>query len=103
MRQRDDFGPHSWERARPGMQGPVGPFDRLFETPRGEMSDSDINDVASIEIWIDRAQAARPFEGCDRRLRLVAHRMDNPFARPGESRVWVASKGAIESRHRHRR
>ena len=34
MRQRDDFGPHSHDRARLVMQGAVGPFDRLFEAPR---------------------------------------------------------------------
>ena len=28
------------------MQRAVGPFDRLFEAPRDEMSDSDINGVA---------------------------------------------------------
>ena len=40
MRKRDDFDPHRCDRARLVVQGAVGPFDRLFEAPRGEMSDS---------------------------------------------------------------
>ena len=84
------------------MQGAVGPFDRLFEAPRDEMSDSDINGVAK-GMPIERAQTARPFDGFDRRLGLVAHRVDNPSGRPGASRVRVARQGAIESRRRHRR
>ena len=63
MRQRDDFGPHSRDRARLVMQGAVGPFDRLFEAPRDEMSDSDINGVAKgmpIERALELAQSGRP-------------------------------------------
>src|SRR6516162_496440 len=77
MRQRDDFGPHSRDRARLVMQGAVGPFDRLFEAPRDEMSDSDISGVAK-GMPIERAQTARPFDGFDRRLGLVAKRVDSP-------------------------
>ena len=75
MRQRDDFGPHSHDRARLLMQGAVDPFDRLFEAPRDEMSDSDINGVAR-GMPIERAQTARPFDGLDRRLGLVAKRVE---------------------------
>ena len=75
MRQRDDFGPHSHDRARLFMQGAVDPFDRLFEAPRYEMSDSDINGVAR-GMPIERAQTARPFDGFDRRLGLVAKRVE---------------------------
>src|SRR5215468_4642767 len=75
MRQRDDFGPHSHDRARLLVQNAVDPFDRLFEAPRDEMSDSDINGVARGKPS-ERAQTARPFDGFDRRLGLVAHRVD---------------------------
>jgi hypothetical protein len=40
-----DLDPHRSDRARLVVQGAVGPFDRLFEAPRGEMSDSHINGV----------------------------------------------------------
>src|SRR6516162_9679858 len=39
MRKRDDFDPHLRDVARLVVQGPVGPFDRLFEAPRNEMSE----------------------------------------------------------------
>ena len=42
MRERYDFDSHRRDMARLVVQGAVGPFDRLFEAPRGEMSDSDI-------------------------------------------------------------
>ena len=71
----DDFDPHRCDDARLVVQGAVGPFDRLFEAPRGEMSESDINGVAK-GIRIERAQTARPFDGFDRRLGLVAQRVD---------------------------
>ena len=87
MRQRDDFGPHSHDRAGLVMQGAVGPFDRLFEAPRDEMSDSDISGVAKGGMPIERAQTARPFDGFDRRLGLVAHRVDNPSGRPGAGKI----------------
>src|SRR5262249_53891439 len=45
MRQRDDFVPHRWDPARLVVQGAVGPFDRLFESSRNEMSGSDMNCV----------------------------------------------------------
>ena len=38
-----DFDPHRWDQARLVVQGAIGPFDRLFEASRGEMSDSDIS------------------------------------------------------------
>jgi hypothetical protein len=44
------------------MQGAVGPFDRLFEAPRDEMSDSDINVVAK----------GMPMNGLKRRARSMA-------------------------------
>src|SRR6516165_1381155 len=34
-----DFDPHRCDYARLVVQGAVGPFDRLFEAPRNEMSD----------------------------------------------------------------
>ena len=48
MRQRDDFGPHSVDQARPVVQGAVGPFDHLFETSCGAMSDGDIKGVKKV-------------------------------------------------------
>jgi len=68
------------------VQGAVGPFDRLFEAPRGEMSDSDNKDAVKGR-RIERAQTARPFDGFDRRLGLVAQRVDIPSGQPGVSRV----------------
>ena len=56
----------------------VRPFDRLFEASRDEMGGSDGSGVEK-GIRIERAQAARPFDGFDRRLRLIAQRVDNPF------------------------
>ena len=67
MRQRDDLDPHRSDHSRLVVQGPVGPFDRLFEASRGEMSGSDISGVEKGK-WIERAQTARPFDGFDRRL-----------------------------------
>ena len=67
MRMGSDFDPHRCDHARLAVQGAIGPFDRLFKAPRGEMSDSDINGVDK-GIRIERAQTARPFEGFDRRL-----------------------------------
>jgi hypothetical protein len=64
------------------MQGAVGPFDRLFKAARGEMSDSEIIGVAK-GIRIERAQAARPFDGFDRCLGLIAPGVDNPSGQPG--------------------
>ena len=49
------------------MQGAVGPVDRLFEAPRGEMSDRNKNGGKK-DTGIERAQTARPFDGFDRRL-----------------------------------
>jgi hypothetical protein len=66
------------------------------------MSGSDINGVEKA-IRIERAQTARPFDGFDRRLGLVAQRVDIPSDQQGVSRVWVERQGAIESRRRHRR
>jgi len=66
------------------------------------MSDCDSVGVAR-GIRIERAQAARPFDGFDRRLGLVAQRVDVPSGRPGVSRVWVQRQGAIESLRRQRR
>ena len=66
------------------------------------MSDCDSVGVAR-GIRIERAQAARPFDGFDRRLGLVAQRVDVPSGRPGVSRVRVEREGAVESRHRQRR
>src|SRR5205814_7191312 len=57
-----DLNPHRWDRARLVVQGAVGPFDRLFEASRGEMSDSDITGVVKGQ-RIERAQTARPFGG----------------------------------------
>ena len=51
---------------------------------------------------IERAQTARPFDGFDRRLGLVAHCVDSPSHHPGVSRVWVERQGAIDSRRRER-
>ena len=48
MRQRGDFDPHRGNHARLVVQGAVGPFDRLFEASRGEMSDSDITRVEKV-------------------------------------------------------
>jgi hypothetical protein len=45
MRQRDDFDPHRCDDARLVVQGAVGPFDRLFEASRDEMSGSDSSGV----------------------------------------------------------
>jgi len=50
--------PHRRDRARLFVQGAVGPFNRLFEEPRDEMSDSDIDGVEK-GIRIERAQTAR--------------------------------------------
>jgi hypothetical protein len=47
--------------------------------------------------------AVRPFDGFDRRLGLVAHRVGTSSGHPGVSRVRVERQGAIESRRRHRR
>ena len=73
MRQRDDFDPHRSDRVRLVVQGTVGPFGRLFKASRGEMRESDILGIG-IGIRIERAQAARPFAGLDRRLGLVPQR-----------------------------
>src|SRR6516165_8131611 len=83
------------------MQGAAGPFDRLFEAPRGEMSGSD-DSGAYKGIRIERAQTARPFDGFDRRFGLVARRVDMPSGQPGVSRVRVKRQGAIETRRRQR-
>ena len=80
----------------------VRPFDRLFEAARGEMSGSNITGVEKA-IRIERAQTARPFSGFDRRLGLVARRVDKSSNRTGASRVWVERQDAVESRRRHRR
>jgi len=74
----------------------------LFEAPRSEVSGSD-NKGAAKGIRIERAQAARPFDGFDRCLGLVAQRVDMPSHHPGVRRVRVERQGAIESRRRHRR
>jgi len=74
MRQAGNFDPQRSDQARLVVQGAVGPLDRLFEAPRGEMSDSNKKGVKGIRI--ERAQPARPFDGFDRRLGLVAHRVD---------------------------
>src|SRR6516164_8725384 len=66
------------------------------------MSESD-NIDAEKGIRIERAQTARPFNGCDRLLGLVARRVDMASGPPGVSRVRVERQGAIESRRRHRR
>ena len=66
------------------------------------MSGSDSSGIEKA-IRIERAQTARPFDGFDRRLGLVAQRVDVPSDQPGVSRVWVERQGAIESRRRHRR
>ena len=97
----DDFDPHRRDQARLVMQGAVGPFDRQFEALRDEMSGSNIRGVEK-GIRIERAQAARPFHGFDRRLGLVAQRVDTPPDHPGVSRIGVERQGAIE-RRRHRR
>jgi len=102
MRQRDDFDPHRSDRVLLLVQGAIGPFGRLFKASRGEMRESDILGVGK-GIWIKRAQAARPFAGFDRRLGLVAKRVDLSPCHPGVRRVWVERQGAIESRRRHRR
>ena len=73
-----DFDPHRCDRARLVVQGAVGPFDRLFEASRDEMSGSGINGVEK-GIRIERAQTARPLAGFDRRLGLVARRVDKPL------------------------
>ena len=41
----DGFDPHRRNQARLVVQGAVGPFDRLFEAPRVEMSECNINGV----------------------------------------------------------
>src|SRR5205085_12687329 len=82
-------------------KGAAGPFDRLFEASRGEMGDADSSGIEK-GIRIERTQTARAFEGLDRRLRLVAQRVDMPSDQPGVSRVWVERQGAIKSRRRHR-
>ena len=101
MRQRDDLDPHRSDHSRLVVQGPVGPFDRLFEASRGEMSGSDISGVEKGK-WIERAQTARPFDGFDRRLGLVAVPVDMPSDQPGVRRVRIDRRGAIENRRRHR-
>ena len=102
MRERDDFHPHRCDRARLVVQGAVGPFDRLFEAPRGDMSASGIAGVEK-GIRVERAQTARPFDGFDRRVGLVAPCVDIPSDQPGVSRVRVERQRAIESRRRDRR
>ena len=52
---------------------------------------------------VERAQTTRRLGGFDRRLGLVAQRVDIPSEQPGVSRVWVERQRAIESRRRHRR
>jgi len=66
------------------------------------MSDSDAKGVAK-GMRIERAQTARPFDGLDRRLGLVAQRVDTPSSQPSVRRVRIECQGAIESRRRHRR
>jgi len=48
-----DLDPHRCDQARLVVQGAVGPFDRLFETSRREMSESD-NIDAEKGIQIER-------------------------------------------------
>ena len=93
-----DFDPHRWDRAGLVVQGAVGPFDRLFEAPRGEMSDSDDN--GADKGILERTQTVRPFDGFDRRFGLVAIRVDMPSAQPGVRRVRIEGQGAVESRRR---
>jgi len=88
MRKRDGFGPHRRDVARLVVQGVVGPFDRQFEALRDEMSGSNIRGVEK-GIRIERAQAARPFDGFDRRLGLVAQRVDTPPDHPCSSRIRI--------------
>ena len=57
------------------MQGAVGPVDRLFEAPRGEMSDGDSNGVERgmrIE-WADRALHDQPRLVTAIRAKIVAN------------------------------
>src|SRR6516165_119426 len=72
-----DFDPHLCDQARLVVQGAVGPFDRLLEASRGEMSESDSSGVEKA-IRIERAQTACPFNGFDRRLGLVEPCVDIP-------------------------
>jgi hypothetical protein len=89
VRQCDDFDPHRSDQARMLVQGAVLPFDRLFKAPRGEVGDGDRMGGVERGKWIERAQAARPFDGLDRRLRLVAKRVDIPSGQLGVSRIRV--------------
>jgi len=91
----DGFDPHRRNQARLVVQGAVGPFDRLFEAPRGEVSDSDIKggDVGQRIEW---AQTARPLARFDCRVGLVARRVDTPSGQPGVSGVRVERQGAID-------
>ena len=82
-----DLDPHRSDRARLVVQGAVGPFDRLFEASRGEMSDADISGVTKGQ-RIKWAQTACPFNGFDRRVGLVANRVDKPSEPPGVS-CWI--------------
>ena len=102
MRIGDDFDPHRPDQAWLLVQGAIGPVDCLFKASRGEMSDSDIKGDGKGQ-RIERAQTARPLAGSNRRLGLVAQRVDIPSGQPGVSRVRVARQGAVKSRRRHRR
>ena len=97
-----NLDPHRRGHARLVVQGAVCSFGRLLEASRGEMSDSDIRGVEKGQ-RIERAQTARPFDGFDRRVGLVAMRPDIPSGQRGVSRVRVERQGAIERRRRHRR
>ena len=102
IRQRGDFEPQRRGKARLVVQGAIGPFGCLIEASRAEMSDSVRKGVEKGK-RIERAQTARSFDGLDRRLGLVARRVDIPSGHPGVSRVWVERQGAIKSRRSHRR
>ena len=86
MRQRGDFDPHRCDQARLVVQGAVGPLDRLFEASRDEMSEREIAGGKKA-IRIEWAQTARPLDGFDRRLGLVALRVDIPSGHSGVRRV----------------
>ena len=58
---------------------------------------------AEKRIRIERAQTAHPFRGFDRRLGLIAGRVDIRSRHPGVRRVRVERQRAIERRRRHRR
>ena len=72
MRKTNELDAHRDEVTRLRMQCPIGPFDALLVSPRGQMSKGEPGREEKGE-WIERAQPYRPLF---RRARMIAAQRD---------------------------